>query len=77
MSDNNDPKFIDGLMFKRPHQSAPRFVMARVSIKREELIAWLQAQTGEWINADVKESKGGKWYASVDDWKPESKQRAA
>ena len=67
---SNDPKFIDGLIVKAPNERAPEYVKAKLSIKREELIAWLQSQQGEWINADVKVSQGGKWYAAVDDWKP-------
>jgi hypothetical protein len=67
----SDPKFIDGLIVKAPNERAPDYVKAKLSIKREELIAWLQSQTGDWINADVKVSQGGKWYAAVDDWKPE------
>jgi len=34
---------------------------------------WLRNETDDWINIDVKESKGGKWYAEVNTWKPESK----
>jgi hypothetical protein len=67
----SDIKFIDGLIVKAPHERAPDFVKAKLSIKRAELIAWLEDQDGEWINADVKESRGGKWYVSVDEWKPE------
>jgi hypothetical protein len=67
---SNDTKFIDGLIVKPPHENAPEYVKAKLSIKRAELIAWLQAQQGDWINADIKESQGGKFYAAVDDWKP-------
>jgi hypothetical protein len=67
----SDIKFIDGLIVKAPHERAPDFVKAKLSIKRAELIEWLEDQDGEWINADVKESRGGKWYVSVDEWKPE------
>ncbi len=66
----NDTKFIDGLIVKAPNDNAPEYVKAKLSIKREEMIAWLQQQTGDWINADIKVSQGGKWYAAVDDWKP-------
>jgi hypothetical protein len=69
---SNETKFIDGLIVKAPHERAPEYVKAKLSIKREELIAWLQAQTSEWINADIKVSQGGKYYAAVDDWKPEN-----
>ena len=67
----SDIKFIDGLIIKPPHAKAPEFVKCAISIKREELIAWLQQQEGEWINADVKVSQGGKWYAAVNEWKPD------
>lgn len=68
MSDN---KFIPGLIVKAPHERAPEYVKAKISIKRAELLAWLEQQDGEWVNADVKVSQGGKWYAAIDDWKPE------
>ena len=61
-----DSNFIDGLIVKAPHENAPDFVKAKLSIKRQELIDWLQQQTGDWINADIKESRGGKWYAAID-----------
>jgi hypothetical protein len=67
---SNETRFIDGLIVKAPHERAPEYVKAKLSIKREELIGWLQQQDGEWINADVKVSQQGKWYAAVDDWKP-------
>ena len=67
---SDEIEFIDGLMFKEKHQNAPDFVICKLSIKREELIAWLQAKDGEWINGDIKRSKNGKIYAAVDNWKP-------
>lgn len=66
----SEVKFVDGLMVKKPHGNAPDFVKANLSIKREDLIKWLQEQSGEWINVDVKESKKGSWYAQVNDWEP-------
>ena len=72
---SDDIEFIDGLIFKPPHENAPDFVIAKLSIKREQLIEWLENQEGEWINGDVKESKGGKYYASVDHWKPNQEKR--
>lgn len=67
MSDN---EFINGLIVKAPNDNAPEYVKAKVSIKREELIAWLQTKDSEWVNADIKVSQTGKWYVSVDNWKP-------
>jgi len=71
---NGDMKFVNGLIAKKPHERAPEFVKAKLSMRREELIEWLQQQSGEWVNADVKESRAGTWYISVDDWKPNNQQ---
>ena len=67
-----DTKFIDGLIVKAPNDNAPDYVKAKVSIRREELIATLQGMEGDWINAEIKVSSGGKWYCAVDNWKPNS-----
>jgi hypothetical protein len=47
-------------------------VICKLSIKPQELAAWLQGKDGEWVNVDVKVSKNGKAYAAVDSWKPEA-----
>jgi hypothetical protein len=65
-----ETQFIPGLIVKAPHERAPEYVKAKLSIKREELLAWLQQQSGDWINADVKVSRNGKWYCAIDEWKP-------
>lgn len=68
-------EFVNGLIVKAPHQNAPDFVKCAISIKVADLSAWLAGKTDEWVNIDVKESKGGKWYAAVSTFKP--KQAAA
>lgn len=67
---SNAPKFIGGLSAKAPPEGAPSYVIAKLSIRRAELIAWLESEDGEWVNAEVKVSQGGKWYVAKDDWKP-------
>jgi hypothetical protein len=64
--------FVDGLIAKKPRDKAPEWVKVNLSIKREELAAWLTGQGDEWINVQVCESKNGKWYAEVDTWNPKS-----
>lgn len=68
---SKDIEFVVGMIARAPHDNAPEYVKARLSIKREELVAWLQSKDDEWINVDIKESQGGKWYAAVDSWKPD------
>ena len=65
-----EAEFPKGLMVKKPRDGAPDFVIASISIKREELIEWLSSKEGDWINLDVKEAKSGHWYSSVNTFKP-------
>ena len=74
----SDIEFISGLSFKAPNDNAPEYVKAKGSIKVADLIAWLQTKGGsEWVNFDLKVSNGGKWYAAVDNWKPNSERQEA
>ena len=71
--EKKDIEFVDGLIVKAPKDGAPDFVKCSISIKRKDLGNWLRNKDEEWINIDVKESKGGKWYCAVDNWKKEQK----
>tara|TARA_Y100001937_G_scaffold49140_1_gene68498 strand:- start:475 stop:738 length:264 start_codon:yes stop_codon:yes gene_type:complete len=67
----NNLEFPQGLIFKLPRENAPDFIKGSLSIKRAELIQWLNSKSDEWINLDLKEGKSGKAYAAVNNWKPE------
>jgi len=67
----SDIEFVDGLIVKAPKDGAPDFVKMSISIKRADLGNWLRGKSDDWINIDVKESKAGKWYCAVNNWKPE------
>jgi hypothetical protein len=64
-------EFVPGLIVKLPPDTAPDYVICKLSIKPQELASWLQGKAGEWVNVDVKISKSGKPYAAVDSWKPQ------
>ena len=75
-------EFVNGLIVKSPRANAPEFLKVTMSIKVADLGMWLREKHKageEWVNVDVKESRGGKWYASVNKFKPEAKpeQKAA
>jgi len=75
----SDAKFIPGLLVKAPHERAPDFVKASISIKVEELGQFLREKykaNEEWVNIDVKVSRSGKWYAVENDYKKEAKPQA-
>ena len=70
---SNETEFVNGLIVKAPNPKAPDFVKAQISIKVADLGMWLREKHkagDEWVNVDVKESKGGKWYAAVSTFKP-------
>lgn len=66
--------FAKGFFPKPKHDNAPEFVIGKLNIRREDAIAWLQSQTGEWVRLDMKVSKSGKGYAEVDTWEPSGQQ---
>ena len=70
----SEKEFVDGLLVKPPVSGAPDFVKCAISIKRKDLGNWLRGKEEDWINIDVKVSKGGKWYAEVNNWKPGQEQ---
>jgi hypothetical protein len=75
---SDDIQFINGMIVKQPHQNAPDFVKVSVSFKVEEMIETLQRLSKEgWVNAVVKESKAGKWYAHQDTWEPTKQEEYA
>ena len=72
-------EFVNGLIIKAPSDKAPDFVKASISIKVADLGMWLREKHKageEWVNVDVKESKGGKWYAAVSTFKPKPQESA-
>lgn len=71
-----DIEFVNGLIVKAPHENAPDFVKAAISIKVDDLGQWLREKHKageEWVNIDVKEARSGKWYAAVSNFKPRQK----
>jgi hypothetical protein len=71
--DQQDKVFAQGMMFRPPRANAPAFILGGLSIKVDEFIAFLQAHNTNagWVNIDIKESKGGKWYCELNQFKPE------
>ena len=76
MSDT--PVFVNGLIFKLPHENAPDFVKGKLSIKVADFGQWLRdnkdAIKDGWINVDLKVSRAGKAYACLDTWVPKAQE---
>lgn len=69
-------EFADGLFVNAPRENAPDFVKADISINAREFYKWLGekgktlGEDEKYIKIQIKEGRTGKWYASVDNWKP-------
>ena len=63
--------FIDGLSITKPSGNAPKFVIGKVSMNLDKLIPFLQdkANAKGWVNIDLLESKGGKLYFKLNEYK--------
>lgn len=68
----SDKTFVPGLVVKRG-DNAPDFILANVSVKKRELIEWLENTPGDWVNWVLKRAKSGKCYAEVDTWQPQKR----
>ena len=65
--------FANGILFKR-NENAPEFIVGSLSLKVEEAIIFLQEnQKNGWVNIDIKQSQGGKYYCELDTWQPKPK----
>ncbi len=68
MEDNR----VNGMIIKAPHANAPDFVKCGISIKIEEFVTYLKTHDNNgWVNLDMKKSREGKLYVSLNEWKPD------
>ena len=80
--ENQDSMLVKGFYPKEKHANAPDFVLGKGSINLPQFAEFMRefkaANPGEeWVNIDMKLSRAGKGYASVDTWKPDPDRAAA
>jgi len=74
----SETELARGFYFDEPKENAPNWVVGKVSINKEQFLGWLEKQTANdkgYVRLDVKRSKEGKIYASLDTWKPSGERR--
>ena len=74
--ENQDSALVSGFYPKPRHPNAPDFVIAKASVNLQQFAEFVktykaQNPSEEWLNIDMKLSRAGKGYASVDTWKPD------
>jgi hypothetical protein len=63
--------FPNGMMFKDRRENAPEWVKGSISIKVSEFVTFLEDnQDNGWVNIDLLESKAGKKYFALNQFKP-------
>lgn len=65
--------FADGFIIKRK-ETAPEFVIANISIKVDEAIAFLRKfEKSGWVNLGAKKGRSGNMYLELDTFEPKAK----
>jgi hypothetical protein len=73
---SQDKIFADGFVFKR-NEKAPDFVVGGISVKVEDAVAFLRKHDKNgWVNLQVKNSQGGKYYIELDTFEPKAQAQA-
>ena len=67
----SDATFPDGIRAFDPHEKAPDYIIANITLKADELTQWMRAShvMGE-CRLVMKRSKAGKLYLQVDTYRP-------
>lgn len=66
--EKQDKVFADGFIFKRS-DNAPDWVVGNMSVKVEDAVAFLQANSKKgWVNLKINSAKSGKYYMELDTW---------
>jgi hypothetical protein len=64
----SDVIFVEGVILKESKYST------KMSIKVSVFARFVKEnKDNDWLNIEIKKSKGGKMYACLDTWKPEKK----
>ena len=77
MSENREVTYIGGMFGKMPKEDDKGFVVGRMSIKKADLIAFIEKQDpdDEWMNVDILQRKSDptKLNFQLNTWKPKKK----
>tara|TARA_R110002012_G_scaffold321255_1_gene548389 strand:+ start:745 stop:1008 length:264 start_codon:yes stop_codon:yes gene_type:complete len=76
-NDTKEKVYLDGLFFKEPNPEAPEWVLSKVSIIVDKMIASLKTHESDgWVNLELKKGQDGSYYMNVDTWKPDPSKRS-
>ncbi len=79
MTQQNNEKpevvFIDGMYVSNPSEKAPEWIICNLALFVPQLITFLEKNKNNsgYVNVDIKRGQSGKFYASLNTFKPEKK----
>jgi len=64
--------FAEGIYFDKPGEKTPDFIKGKISIDLERFYKWAKENINAkgYIRLDLKKSKEGKLYLSLNNWEP-------
>lgn len=63
-----EKNFVKGLIVKK-NPKAPDYILCGLSFKTDEFSDYIEKnKVNGWMNVDIKLSKGGKYYAELNEW---------
>lgn len=66
-------KFVEGMRVAKPSEKAPDFIKLNIGVNVADFLYWANKHSDRgWVNIQIKESKGGKLYAEIDNYKPQA-----
>lgn len=75
MTEKKETIFADGVRVSKPSEKAPDFIKALVGINIGDFIVWANKHSKNgWVNLNIKESRGGKYYADLDQYERKPRQ---
>ena len=74
---SNEKIFAEGIYFNEPRESAPDFVLGRISFQSERARKFLEDNANQkgYVNVDIKRSKDGKIYCELNTWQPKGEKK--
>lgn len=71
----SDIEFMEGFFAAKPREGKPDWIKATVDVDLDSAIAFLEKKKSDGeqkLQFELRESKGGKFYAAIDHWTPDS-----
>ena len=67
--------FAKGIYYKQPADNAPKSIIGKIAIKKDEFMDFLDGFDDEWVRLEVRMGKNDKPFIAIDDFVPDPSKR--